>query len=80
MHDGDTDDNDDVDDIMMIKTTLLTHKSHFDSFKGVVFLTPRRLPQESHFDFFWVDTCKESFYIINPLNRVILTTYGVISK
>ena len=72
VHDGDTDDNDDVDNIMiiMIKTTLLIHKSHFDSFKGVVLLTPRRPPQESYFDFFWVDTCRvilalliESFWL-----------------
>ena len=50
--------------------TLLIQKGHFDSFKGVVFLTPRRPLQESHFDFFWV--VKSHF---NPLNRVILTTH-----
>ena len=40
---------------------LLIQKSHFVSFKGVVFFTPGRPLQESHFDFFWVDTCGESF-------------------
>ena len=39
---------------------MLIQKSHFDSFKGLVFLTPGRPLQESHFDFFWVDTCKGS--------------------